>query len=105
MPKEMPIFKTDKEAANFWDKTDAADYMEGRKVSKFTWELAEDRCDYCGSRMKLKVGNLEFFNGKVTVHRVKKYHCVTCGKEKFAEEFRKEIPLITKDFVELALEP
>lgn len=103
MPKELPVFKSDKEAAEFWDKTDASGYIEGGEFGEFVWDQLEDRCDYCGAKMVVRIDDIEFYNGKVTIHKVKKYRCPHCGREKFAKEFKNEIPLITKHLVEMAL--
>lgn len=84
MVKEIPSFRSDKEAANFWDRTDATEYMEGGKLRKFVWAAVENRCDQCGSEMKLKVANLKLHNGRVTVHKVKKYHCPFCHGKAFS---------------------
>ena len=103
MSKEMPVFKNDKEAAKFWDRTDATEYMNKGKLEEFIWKEVEDRCDNCGSKMKKKLDDIEFHNNQVTIHKVVKYRCPHCGKEKFSTKFKKEIPLIAKDLVEMAL--
>lgn len=104
MIKDMPVFKSDKETAEFWDKTDAAPYMEGGEIGEFTWEPVEDRCNYCSSKMEEIVKDIDFLEGRITFHNIKKYHCPNCGREKLAKEFREEIPLITKELVEIALQ-
>lgn len=101
--KRMPIFKDDAEAARYWDKTDAAEYIEGGELREFTWKSLEDRCDRCGGKMKAKISDLRLMNGEVTIRKVKLYHCPSCGREKLSKKFRDRVPLITRDLVKMAL--
>lgn len=104
MPKKkIPTFKANKDAAKFWDKTDATEYMEGGTLGEFIWEETDDRCNYCGNKMKPKVRNINLLNGKVTIRKVKRYQCPSCGRERLAREFKDKIPFITKDLVEMGL--
>jgi hypothetical protein len=99
----MSVFRNDAEAARYWDKADAAEYMEGGTLKEFVWKSVEDRCDRCGGKMKTKVSDLRLMNGEVTIRRVKVYHCPSCGRERPSKKFRDRVPLITRDLVKMAL--
>ena len=103
MAKELPQFKRDREAAEFWDKTDAADYMEGGEAAVLAWEPLEDRCPRCASKMNLETGDIHLSEGQVTIHRVKRYRCPTCRHEQWSREFKEKVPSIARDLVEIAL--
>ncbi len=99
----MPIFKNDQEAAEFWEKTDATEYLESGQLGQFEWEELEDRCEICGSKMRALMTELNISNGKATIHNVKKYHCDSCANERLSREFKKELPIIAKDLFEVGL--
>ena len=103
MAKKMPTFKSDKEAARYWDKTDAAEYMAGGELRTFVWKSADDRCDRCGSKMEAKISDLMLLRGEVTFRRVKVYHCPSCGRERLSQKFRDRVPLIARDLIKMAL--
>jgi len=103
MLKKMPVFKNDLEAARYWDKTDASEYLEGGTLKEFVWKFAEDRCDRCGGKMKAKISDLRLMNGEVTIRKVKVYHCPSCGRERPSKKFRDRVPLTTRDLVKMAL--
>jgi YgiT-type zinc finger domain-containing protein len=103
MSKKMPVFKDDKEAAEFWDKTDAAEYLEDGNIEEFAWESTRDRCNYCGSKMKRKRSDITIRDGKVVIHGITRYRCPHCNRERFDDEFKKELPLIAKALVEVAM--
>jgi len=99
----MPVFKTDEEAAHFWEKNDAASYLENRQVGRFEWEDLEDRCEICGSKMRIMMTELNLSNGRATIHNVKKYHCDSCLNERLSKEFKKNLPDIAKELFEVGL--
>ncbi|MFQ6071433.1 MAG: CopG family antitoxin [Methanosarcinales archaeon] len=39
---KIPKFNSDKEIAEFWDKNDAAEYMENGEICEIQWEKVED---------------------------------------------------------------
>ena len=103
MSKRLPKFKNDKEAVEFWDKTDAADYMVSGEVQVLEWEPAEDRCPRCGNKMDEEMGDINLLEGQVTIRRVKRYRCPACDHEQWSQEFKEKIPLIAKDLIEMVL--
>ena len=104
MTKEMPKFRTDQEAAEFWEKTDSTEYLESGHLGQFEWQELEDRCEICGSKMRTLLTELTIFNRKVTIHNVKKYHCDSCSNQRLSREFKKELPFIAKELFEVGLQ-
>lgn len=99
----MPVFKTDEEAAQFWEKNDAASYLENGQAGQFEWVDLEDRCEICGSKMRTVMTELNLSNGRATIHNVKKYHCDSCSNERLSKEFKSELPDIAKELFEVGL--
>jgi phage FluMu protein Com len=79
MAQHAPKFKSTEEEAEYWDRTDLSAYMDrGEWVPAGTGGLAEDRCPRCYSRRRLRRFNLNVADGRVTLRRVKGYHCPKC---------------------------
>lgn len=95
----MPKFKSIQEEAEWWDKTDTSLWMTEDdliEVPPGSIVLAEDRCPTCYGRRRVRRFNLNVADGRVTVRRVKGYHCPRCKTTVPARSVEREIPRLEK---------
>lgn len=87
---KTPRFKSEAEAARFWDSHSTAHYLDEWEDVKLEDEPDEDVCRRCGSRMKKSSVDVDLF-GKMIIHDLAEYRCPVCSAIRFSTKSLEEI--------------
>jgi hypothetical protein len=90
MTVKTPRFKTEAEAAKFWDSHSTVDYLDEWEDVRLEGEPDEDVCRRCGSRMRMSRVDVDLF-GKMVIHDLVEYRCPLCFTVRFSTRSLEEI--------------
>ena len=93
---EIPEFKSEEEMAEFWDTHSIADYWEDLEEVELLWDPAEDTCPRCGGKMETRLVSISLFGNKLSVNRLKGFHCPRCHVFRPSSEAVEEIGRLEK---------
>lgn len=95
--KEIPVFQTKEEEAEFWDTHSLADYWDELEDEEMSFKLQEDACPRCGGQMSLKRFDLNLAGGRLMLQQIEVYFCPApgCGEVRLSAKARADLAEIT----------
>ena len=100
---KLPMFKSDEEEADFWDRFDTAQILEEGEEIELEYEpeaVAENICIQCGEKMIERKRDIDVPGEEITIH-ITEYYCPKCKKTMLGSAEAKKLSEILVGILEV----